>query len=251
MLKAETKGTATLYQTSEAKSSNQKKTNIDIAQYIPLVQKIAQHLANRLPHNILLDDLVQSGMLGLLEAINKFDQENGASFETFATYRIRGAMLDEIRKEDWFPRSVHKLTRDISQAVGRVEGRTNQSATDFEIAEEMGLSIEDYNKILLKVSVGQMLGLDETKLEELTIHSDGQSNSEPWQAIKQGQFRDELIERIKTLPEMEQLILSLYYEKELNMKEIGYILELSESRICQVHSQAMVRLRKGLADWLN
>ena len=215
-----------------------------------LVRRIAHHLAARLPASVEIDDLIQAGMLGLIDAARNFQADQGAAFETYASIRIRGAMIDEIRRGDWVPRSVHRRYRDVVAATRAVEQREGRAASQQEVAAELGVPLGDYHAMLEDAARGQLLSL-----EEHAEHHDGEprlARSEgltPARAFEDGAFRGALGEAIGQLPEREQLVLSLYYEQELNLREIGAVLSISESRVCQIHGQAMLRLRARLGEW--
>lgn len=221
-----------------------------LEQHTVLVKRIAYHLLARLPASVLVDDLIQSGMIGLFEAGNNFDATKGASFETFAGIRIRGAMLDEMRRGDWTPRSVHKNSRMVSTAIKELEADLGRDVTDVEVAEKLDLSLNEYHHILSEVSTGKIIGI-----EDLASGEDGASFSEsthsddPYQSIEHNAFKKGLSECISTLPEREALVLSLYYDEELNLREIGQVLDVSESRVSQIHSQAMHRLKSRMQSW--
>lgn len=220
-----------------------------VERHAGLVRRIAHHMLARLPDSVLLDDLIQSGMVGLLEATRNFDASKGASFETFAGIRIRGAMLDEIRRGDWVPRSVHKNSREVAQAIATVQKREGRNATDREVAEELGVSMEIYNAMLLDTSNGKIIEMDEFE-SGIDNHLDAShQGGNPFDDMAKQRFQSSLSAHIKTLPEREALVLSLYYDEELNLKEIGQILDVSESRVSQIHSQAMHRLRAKLQVW--
>ncbi|MDH3351601.1 MAG: RNA polymerase sigma factor FliA [Gammaproteobacteria bacterium] len=221
-----------------------------VTQNIALVKRIAQHMIARLPSTVDIDDLMQSGMVGLLEAANNFDPARGASFETYAGIRIRGAMLDDIRKHDWTPRSVHHKYRKVAEAINAIEGETGRAAKSSEIAARLEISVDEYHKILADSSSSRLFSLDET-LDEPTLHRTPpkSDSATPEQELFHAQFRSRLAEQINQLPERERLVLSLYYERELNLKEIGQVLDVTESRVCQIHGQAMVRLRGVVAKW--
>lgn len=219
--------------------------------HAPLVKRIAHHLLMRMPSSVQLDDLIQSGMIGLLEAARKYDVSKGASFETYAGIRIRGAMLDEIRRGDWAPRSVHRKSRQVAEAVKAVESRNGTDAKDHEVAEELGIDLDSYYNILQDASGSRLFsfddlteGGDDSALESITGEVTGPSDE-----LQEAAFRDHLAEAIDGLPEREKLVLSLYYDDELNLKEIGEVLGVSESRVSQIHSQAALRLRARLQDW--
>jgi RNA polymerase sigma factor FliA len=211
---------------------------------VGLVKRIACHLAARLPNTVEMDDLLQAGMIGLLEAAGNFDPTRGASFDTFAGIRIRGAMLDEVRKLDWTPRSVHQKHRQVSEAMQAIEADEGRPATGSEIAERLGLSLDEYFRILADTAGCRLFSLDDPVDDEgLAREVPADAEEAPDAELAKSQFRQQLALAIKRLPEREQLVLSLYYERELNLKEIGLVLEVTESRICQIHSQALIRLR--------
>lgn len=215
-----------------------------------LVTRIAYHLLARLPASVQVDDLIQSGMIGLFEAANNFDATKGASFETFAGIRIRGAMLDEIRRGDWTPRSVHKNSRMISNAIKELESVLGRDVTDIEVAEKLDLSLNEYHHILSDVSTGKILGIEDLATSEDAIQNiETNHSNDPYQSVEHNAFKKGLTECISTLPEREALVLSLYYDEELNLREIGQVLDVSESRVSQIHSQAMHRLKARLQSW--
>ncbi len=220
-----------------------------VAQHASLVKRIAYHMKGRLPDTVLVDDLIQSGMVGLLEAARNFDATHGASFETYAGIRIRGAMLDEIRRGDWTPRSVHRKSREMMEAIQKVENRTLSSATDAEIAKEMGIDLNEYNQILRNSSIAQVFSIDDSD-ESVDHKIEMSADSNPDKEYIDDKFHAELTASINALPERERLVMSLYYEEEMNLKEIGNILEVSESRVCQIHGKALVMLRVKLSEWL-
>ncbi|MDX2367177.1 MAG: RNA polymerase sigma factor FliA [Colwellia sp.] len=223
-----------------------------LEQHTVLVKRIAYHLLARLPASVLVDDLIQSGMIGLFEAANNFDNTKGASFETFAGIRIRGAMLDEMRRGDWTPRSVHKNSRMISEAIKQLEAQLGRDVTDIEVAEKLELSLNAYHQILSEVSTGKILGIDDLGVSEDALKFDETCHGDdPYQSIENGAFKKGLVECISTLPEREALVLSLYYDEELNLREIGQVLDVSESRVSQIHSQAMHRLKARMQSWQN
>lgn len=218
--------------------------------YAPLVKRIAHHLLARLPSSVQLDDLLQAGMLGLLEAHSKFDASKGASFETFAGIRIRGSMIDEIRRGDWVPRSVHKNSRLIAGIIQEIEQATGRDARDTEVAEKLGVAVEDYRQMLMEVNSGHIMDFEDMGVTQ-DYFSQGLSEGSmtPLERIQKEDFRNSLAGAISSLPEREKLVLALYYDEELNLKEIGEVLGVSESRISQINSQAMLRLQSRLKDW--
>lgn len=228
---------------------NQNKDQL-IVKHSELVKKIAHHLKGRLPASVLLDDLIQSGMIGLLEAINNFDGSKGASFETFAGIRIRGAMLDEIRRGDWVPRSVHRNNRRISAAMESLEKELGRDAQDHEVAEKLSVSMDEYGQMLNDVASGKIIGMEDLGVSEDVIATDGDEASDiAFSAMTSARFQTALTGAIGKLPEREALVLSLYYNEEMNLKEIGLVMSVSESRVSQIHSQAMVRLKSRLKMW--
>jgi RNA polymerase sigma factor for flagellar operon FliA len=222
-----------------------------VVQHAPLVKRIAYHLVARLPASVELDDLIQAGMLGLLDAARKFSVARGASFETYAGIRIRGAMLDELRSNDWLPRSVHRRTRDVARAVHKIEARDGREARPEQIAVELGLSVEQYGELLGELFTGKMFSLEELRGEHGELPDEAsEAAASPPAELERERFQEALAREIAGLPEREKLVLSLYYEQELNLREIGEVLEVTESRVCQIHGQALVRLRARMSAWL-
>lgn len=227
-------------------------TNAELVQqHAGLVKRIAYHLIARLPASVEVEDLIQAGMIGLLDASQHFNPSQGASFETYAGIRIRGAMLDEIRRNDWAPRSVHRKARDIAEAMHRVEQAEGRNATDSEVAQLMGLSLGEYQQLLQDAAGHQLFSLDELSDSDQTQALPlSASPPAPDSAVQQAGFQTALTRALDTLPERERLLMSLYYNDELNLKEIGEVLGVSESRVSQIHSQTVIRLRSKLRDWL-
>lgn len=218
-----------------------------VNQHGSLVKRIAYHLAARLPASVDIDDLIQAGSMGLLEAARNYQGDRGASFETFAGIRIRGAMLDELRRGDWAPRSLHRKARDVESAIRAIEQETGREARDSEVAKRMGVSLDEYHDAVADAARCQVISADSWgDGEGMDAPAD---TGEPEQAFTRAEFQQELTQAIEGLPEREKLVMSLYYEQELNLKEIGKVLEVSESRVCQIHGQALVRLRARLGDW--
>lgn len=220
-----------------------------IVRHATLVKRIAFHLLNRLPPTVQVDDLIQSGMVGLLEAASNFDAKMGASFETFAGIRIRGAMIDEIRKSDWTPRSVHRKFRAVTEAIRKIENETGQDANDSEVASLLGLSLSDYHQILIDSSSARIHSfevLEESAADSLIPSS---NESTPEESFNQFEYQQELVKCIKKLPEKEQLVMSMYYDDEMNFREIGEVLDVTESRICQLHGQALLRIKSKMSVW--
>ncbi|PIE24542.1 MAG: RNA polymerase sigma factor FliA [Neptuniibacter caesariensis] len=222
-----------------------------IEQYAPLVKRIAHHLLARLPSTVLLDDLIQAGMIGLLEAASKYDASKGASFETYAGIRIRGSIIDEVRRGDWTPRSVHRNSRRVTEAIQQIEARTGKDASDTEVAQEMGINIDEYHNLLKDSLDSRLFSFEEMLNPEHEGPGESFANDDPGpnQHVERDSFLKALSEAINNLPEREKLVLALYYDEELNLKEIGQILGVSESRVSQIHSQAALRLRSRLSEW--
>ena len=218
--------------------------------YSGLVQRLAYHLIARLPASVIVDDLIQVGMLGLLDAAKMYDPSQGASFETYASIRIRGAMLDELRRNDWAPKSVHKRARDVMAVVQQIEGETGREAQAGEIAQQLGISLTEYHKIIQETNSCRILNFIDMGDGEGAV-CDGFSSDtvEPQDNVQQEEFRRLLADAIRSLPEREKLAVSLYYDEEFNLREIGKILEVSESRVSQLLGQAHLRIRKQMSDY--
>lgn len=224
-----------------------------VVQYAPLVKRIAYHMMARLPASVQVDDLIQVGMIGLLDAGSNYDDTHGAQFETYAVQRIRGAMLDELRQCDWLPRSARKTLRQIEIAMNALEQRVCRAPTEREVADELRVSLDDYQQMLLDARGCQLLHYEDLQNgedEDFFERHCADDSSEPFAKLQDGKFRAKLIEAITLLPEREKLMMAMYYEEELNLREIGEVLGVSESRVCQLHSQAMARLRSKLKEWL-
>lgn len=221
-----------------------------VTSHANLVKRIAFHMMNRLPPSVQAEDLIQAGMIGLIGAAGHYDPSQGASFETYAGIRIRGAMLDEIRRSDWTPRSVHRKAREAAEVLRKIEQSSGQDARDEDVAEELDISVKDYQKILAESTSARVFSFDQPDDNTGETLMLPQSEVEsPEEAFQSSAFKDALAKTIKNLPERESLVMSLYYTDELNLREIGEILGVSESRVCQIHGQAMVRLRARLAEW--
>jgi len=215
-----------------------------IARHAELVKRIAYHLAGRLPPSVAVDDLIQAGMLGLMEAAANYTATRGASFETYAGIRIRGAMIDALRALDWAPRSVHRKARAVAAAMREIERRTGRDARDAEIAQHMGVALEEYHSIVQDAASCRLASLDDEPVGERAA-----DHADPFRETADEQLRHSLARAIDTLPERERLVMSLYYSEGLNLKEIGEVLKVTESRACQLHGQALVRLKSRLAEW--
>jgi RNA polymerase sigma factor for flagellar operon FliA len=222
--------------------------NALIKQYQPLVRRLAHHMMAKLPPSVEVDDLIQVGLIGLSEALTRFEATQGVQFETFATQRIRGAMLDELRENDWMSRGSRKSQKDIEVAMRRLEHKLGRSPVESEIAAELGMALGDYQSLLGKVRGTQLV-----YLEDMSRHSEdddtyldrhvADTDADPLNMLRDHRLRQSLVQAIKGLPEREQFIMSMYYEQDMNLKEIAAVLEVTESRVCQLHSQSIARLR--------
>lgn len=225
--------------------------NETIERYSPLVKRIAHHLLARMPSNIQVEDLIQAGLMGLLEAARNYDATKGASFETYAGIRIRGSMIDDVRRGDWAPRSVHRNARRVSEAIQIVENRVGRDAGDSEIAQQLDVPIGDYYEMLQDSASSKLFSFEElVSTEEGPDEQIASSAPDPLEGIQKSALREGLAKAIGQLPERERLVLALYYDQDLNLKEIGEVLGVSESRISQIHSRAAMRLRSRLAEWV-
>lgn len=227
--------------------------NTMLKQYSPLVRRLAHQMIAKLPANVEIDDLIQVGMIGLTDALSRFDTDQGVQFETFATQRIRGAMLDELRGNDYLSRGTRKQQRNIESAVHKLEQRLGRAPQESEIAKEMGMSLEEYQDLLGKVRGTQLVYLEDMSGDEgdndfLDRHvADEELN--PLAQLLDHRMREALVAAIKLLPEREQFVMSMYYEQDMNLKEIAAVLKVTESRVCQLHSQSIARLRVKLREY--
>lgn len=222
--------------------------NAMIRQYQPLVRKLAHHMMAKLPPSVEVDDLIQVGLIGLADALSRFEAAQGVQFETFATQRIKGAMLDELRDNDWMSRGSRKSQKDIETAMRKLEHKLGRSPIESEIASELGMELSEYQSLLGKVRGTQLV-----YLEDMSGHNDdddtfldrhvADTEADPLHILRDQRLRESLVTAIKALPEREQYIMSMYYEQEMNLKEIAAVLDITESRVCQLHSQSIARLR--------
>jgi RNA polymerase sigma factor for flagellar operon FliA len=224
-----------------ANYSRQEGDNL-VSAHLPMVKRIANHLAVKLPAHIEIDDLVQVGLIGLLKAKEDYQEDSGATFSTYATIRIRGAIMDELRARDWLPRSVQKSLGSVASALQRAEQLLGRTPTDREVASELGVSLDEYHELLADVSFARL-----TPIEDVETVSD---DIKPDTYVTESVRAQALSDAIKQLPQKEQLMMSLYYVDNLNLKEIGLVLEVSESRVSQIHGQAIARLKTKLSDWI-
>ncbi|HSH71428.1 MAG TPA: RNA polymerase sigma factor FliA [Methylophilaceae bacterium] len=223
-----------------------------LSKHAVLVKKLAYQLKAKLPPSVELDDLVQAGMMGLLDAVNRYEDTHGAQFETYAAQRIRGSMLDELRSADWLPRSIRKNMRDVETAISQLEQQLGRPPTESEVAKKLKLSIVDYYDMLGDCSGHQLVYYEDFHESDSGEHFldrfQTDNEGDPIKGLLAGDFRDALIDAIESLPERERILMGLYYEQELNLKEIGAVMSVSESRVCQLHSQAVARLRANLKE---
>ena len=221
-----------------------------VTEYAPLIKTVAGRLAMRLPSHIDQDDLLSAGIMGLLDAIEKFDPEKGVAFKSYAEFRIRGAMLDELRSMDWVPRSVRKNAKKLEKAYGVVEGRTMQPASDEDVAEELGIDMDSFYRLLdetkgISIFNEEDLGefLAHKKVDSLWHAHQGSMMTDPVLSLDLREVREVLAKAIDALPMNERIVVTLYYYEELTMKEIGEVIGYTESRISQLHTKAVIRLR--------
>lgn len=221
-----------------------------VEHYVGLVKYVAGRLAVGLPHYVEFTDLYSAGLLGLIQAVDNFDPARGNKFETYAIPRIRGAILDELRAQDWFPRSLRRKARQLEEAYAHLEMRLGRAATDTEVARELELSLREFNQLVAQVSVATLVSLDVEghpedggSLPRLSETLADTASEHPERALAERELREVIAGTLAELSEKEQLVLTLYYYEELSLKEIGAVLEVTESRVCQIHTKALLRLR--------
>jgi RNA polymerase sigma factor for flagellar operon FliA len=220
-----------------------------VQRYVPLVKRIAYHLMARLPANVLFDDLVQNGMLGLLDALDRFEEGFGAQFETYATQRVRGAMLDGLRESDWMPRNLRRELRRIESAIKELEHANGRVPSETELADALGMSLADYQKTLLEARGHQIVYFDDFAGEgdeDFLERHFTDNDADPLNILEDRNFKKLMVQAIEKLPEREKMMMALYYEQDLNLREIGEVMGVTESRVCQLHTQAVSRLRGQL-----
>jgi RNA polymerase sigma factor for flagellar operon FliA len=224
----------------------------EMEEYLPLVHRVARHMASSLPSFIQLDELVSLGTLGLVEAARRYQADEGVSFETYAVWRIRGAILDGLRRNDWIPRDIRKQAREIEQAYAFVEGREQRAATEEEICEYLGISPQELHRRLAEIQAGTVLSLEQSLSSEeeesslMDVLADPRA-TDPYDEARRKEIARILAAAIERLPEKEKLVITLYYYEELTLREIAEVLELTPSRISQLHTKAICRLRGSLS----
>jgi RNA polymerase sigma factor for flagellar operon FliA len=217
-----------------------------VQHYAPLVKRIAYHLMARLPTSVQVDDLIQNGMMGLLEAISRFEAGMGAQFETYAAQRVRGAMLDGLRENDWLPRSLRRDFRRIEGAISQLEQQNGRAPTEAELASLLDMPLHEYQKMLQNARGHQLIYFDdivEDSGEDFLERHFTDNAADPLKILEDQGLHKLLVQGIDALPEREKLMMALYYEQDLNLREIGEVMGVTESRVCQLHSQAVARLR--------
>jgi RNA polymerase sigma factor for flagellar operon FliA len=228
--------------------------NTLLTEHMPLVKRLAHQMKAKLPPSVEVDDLIQAGMIGLLDAINRYEENHGAQFETYAVLRIRGAMLDELRSNDWMPRSTRQNMRKVEAAMNALQQQLGRPPSESEVAKSLKLSLGDYQDMLGDSGGHQLL-----YYEDFHSGDDGEGSDsfldryavddeDPLRALLDTDFRQAVIDAIDALPPREKMLMSLYYEEELNLKEIGAVMGVSESRVSQLHTQAVARLRANLKE---
>ena len=243
------------YKANSKKVTNAQKKKV-IKEYAPLVKFIAQKIAIRLPANIELDDLLSAGVIGLMDAIDKYDPARDNKFKTYAEFRIRGAILDELRAQDWIPRSMREKAKNIERAFSRMEQKLGRTVTEEEVAKDLGMPLEEFQDTLHQCKSISLLSLDEVGTfangdrKSLMGLLESSKNSNPLIQLAGHELRETVAKAIQDLPEKQRMVLSLYYYEDLNLKEIGEVLEVTESRVSQLHTQAVLRLRAKLGDYL-
>ncbi|MES3025517.1 MAG: RNA polymerase sigma factor FliA [Pseudomonadota bacterium] len=222
-----------------------------LTEHMPLVKRLAHHMKAKLPASVEVDDLVQAGMMGLLDAISRYEETHGAQFETYAVLRIRGAMLDELRSSDWLPRSMRQNMRKIETAMSTLQQRLGHPPSESEVAKQLKLSLADYQDMLADGGGHQLVYYEDfhdTEGNDSFLDRYAVDDADPLRALMDGDFRQAVVDAIEALPPREKLLMGLYYEEELNLKEIGAVMGVSESRVSQLHTQAVVRLRATLKE---
>ena len=222
-----------------------------LTEHMPLVKRLAHHMKAKLPPSVEVDDLIQAGMIGLLDAITRYEETHGAQFETYAVLRIRGAMLDELRSSDWLPRSMRQNMRKIEAAMSALQQKLGHSPTESEVAKSLKLSLSEYQDMLSDGGGHQLLYYEDfhdSEGNDSFLDRYAINDADPLRSLMDGDFRQAVIDAIDALPPREKILMGLYYEEELNLREIGAVMGVSESRVSQLHTQAVARLRATLRE---
>ncbi|MBC8097740.1 MAG: FliA/WhiG family RNA polymerase sigma factor [Akkermansiaceae bacterium] len=223
--------------------------NALVEQYLPLVRTVVGRLAMTLPDHVDQDDLNSAGLVGLLQALRNYDPASGNSFETYARVRIRGAMLDELRRMDWVPRTIHEKARRIQEVLGRLEQQLGRAPSEEQMAKELGISIEDYCELINEIRPAAFVCLDSTSTSEGVETGNlydvvaNPNEDSPTEMVSRRELTEVMLQRLKQLPEIQRKVLALYYHEDLHLREIAEVFGLTESRICQIHSQAILSIR--------
>jgi RNA polymerase sigma factor for flagellar operon FliA len=224
-----------------------------LAEHAPLVKKLAHQMKAKLPPSVEVDDLVQAGMIGLLDACSRYEDNHGAKFETYAVQRVRGAMLDELRSSDWLPRGMRQNMRKIEVAMRALQQKLGRSPNETELAKHLKLSLPQYQEMLADGGGHQLVYFEDFKgdgegSDSFLDRYCADDSGDPLKALMNTGFRQAVVDAINALPEREKILMGLYYEQELNLKEIGAVMSVSESRVCQLHSQSISRMRAFLRE---
>ena len=227
------------------KTAQQEKLSMDdcVEKYAHLVKRNAYHLLSRLPKTVQVEDLIQSGMVGLIEANQRFDPSKMVNFETYANIRIRGTMLDDLRKSSWMPRSVHHNMRKIAEAIHKIENKTGHEAQTKDIIKELGVDMKSYSEMAGAAQANELFSFDELREDSITMEN---SDTDPYEETHKSEVHGVLKTLLEALPEREQMVLAFYYTEKLRFKEIGEVLGVGEARVCQIHGQAISRLHSRL-----
>lgn len=220
-----------------------------LAEFAPLVKRIAHHMMVKLPASVEVDDLIQAGMIGLMDAIDRYEGSYGRQFESYAAQRIRGSILDELRESDWLPRSLRKKMRQIEVAMRALEQRLGCSPSEQDLAAELKMTLDEYHEALQEVRGSQLIYYEDFQVEDEDHFLDrlcSGSDNGPLEILVDKKLRESLVAAIENLPQREKLVMGMHYEQEMNLREIGEVLGVSESRVCQIHAQAIARLRTRL-----